>query len=123
MRSAAERYWREEAAERVAFSTVTMLGLVRVLTCAPIMGGRPVEPADAWSVLQTWLTTGPVVRLHEPEGCRARLTEMATAGLVTGRSWTDAYLAAFAIAARVRLVTFDAGFTCFSGLDLLQLAA
>lgn len=123
MRGAAERYWREEAAERIAFNTVTMLGLVRVLSSAPIMAGRPLEAADAWSVLQTWLATDHIVRLHEPEGCRAKMADMVAAGLVTRALWTDAYLAAFAIAARVRLVTFDTDFTRFGGLDLLHLAS
>ena len=37
--------------------------------------------------------------------------------LVTDRHWTDAYLAAYAHAARLSLVTFDKGFRGFPGLS------
>jgi predicted nucleic acid-binding protein len=37
--------------------------------------------------------------------------------------WTDAYLAAFARSAGLRLVTFDRGFARFSGLEVLLLAS
>jgi hypothetical protein len=37
------------------------------------------------------------------------------------RHWTDAYLAAFAKAGGLRLVSFDGDFTRFGGLDLLRL--
>ena len=35
--------------------------------------------------------------------------------------WTDAYLAAFASLAGLRMVSFDKGFTHYGGLDLLTL--
>ena len=35
--------------------------------------------------------------------------------------WMDAYLAAFALAGRYRIVTTDAGFRQFQGIDLLVL--
>jgi uncharacterized protein len=37
------------------------------------------------------------------------------------RYWTDAYLAAFAISAGLRMVTFDRDFEKFEGLSLLLL--
>jgi predicted nucleic acid-binding protein len=37
------------------------------------------------------------------------------------KRWMDAYLAAFAIAAGQRLVTFDQGFRSYAGLDVLML--
>jgi len=39
------------------------------------------------------------------------------------RQWTDAYLAAFAKAGGLRLVSFDGDFVHFDGLDLLRLEA
>ena len=35
--------------------------------------------------------------------------------------WTDSYLAAFALASKSRLVSFDGDFNCFAGLDFLHL--
>jgi predicted nucleic acid-binding protein len=42
--------------------------------------------------------------------------------VVTPRNWTDAYLAAFAVSASLRLVSFDADFKKFPGLDFLHLS-
>ncbi|HVR36533.1 MAG TPA: PIN domain-containing protein [Methylomirabilota bacterium] len=37
--------------------------------------------------------------------------------------WTDAYLAAFAIAHGTKLATFDQGFKRFAGVDLLLIGS
>ena len=42
-------------------------------------------------------------------------------GRTSPNLWTDAYLAAFANCAGLRLVTFDEGFYRFKGLDVLIL--
>jgi predicted nucleic acid-binding protein len=57
----------------------------------------------------------------EPSGCEETLLAYARAPGFAPRRWTDAYLAAFARCARLRLVTFDADFARFEGLDLLAL--
>jgi predicted nucleic acid-binding protein len=54
--------------------------------------------------------------LVEPEG----LADLVRGGL-SPRLWTDAYLAAFALAGGHRLVTFDQGFLRFPGLEVLRL--
>jgi len=51
------------------------------------------------------------------------LAELVRAELVTSGRWTDAYPAAFATVARVRLVTFASDFRGLPDLDLLHLAA
>lgn len=43
-------------------------------------------------------------------------------GVAASASWTDFYLAAYAVAGALRLVTFDRDFARFKGLDLLHLA-
>lgn len=123
MRPLAEAYWHKEAAPRVAFSAVTMLGLVRVITNAPLFGGHAVAPSDAWGVLQGWLAMEQVTYVHEPEGCRAAVDRIVAEGLVTARTWTDAYLAAFAEAAGARLVSMDGDMLRYPGLNLLHLTA
>jgi predicted nucleic acid-binding protein len=41
---------------------------------------------------------------------------------ISGGYWSDSYLAAFAIVAGMRLVTFDKGFGSVDGLDSLMLS-
>ncbi|MDP1902558.1 MAG: hypothetical protein Q8K96_19230 [Rubrivivax sp.] len=88
--AAARQYWANEAAARLHFCRVTMLGLVRLLTQPRLMG-----PAT--------------MRRYVGAGLPARLI-------------TDAYLAAFAAACGLRLVTFDRDFGRFEGLHLLRLS-
>ena len=120
-RQRAERYWRERAAARVAFNAVTMLGLVRVCSNAPLFGGVPLEPAASWAVFQGWMGFEEIVYLAEPVACRASLDGLVARGVVARRVWTDAYLAAFAMARGLRLVSFDHDFNRFEGLDFLLL--
>jgi uncharacterized protein len=47
--------------------------------------------------------------------------ELAVRETASPKLWMDAYLAAFALAGRYQMVTTDAGFRQFRGLDLLVL--
>jgi predicted nucleic acid-binding protein len=99
-----------------------MLGLVRLLTQPRVMGGGALQPAQALDVYLD-LTSRDGVGLHpEPASCEAALSEFMRPDL-PARMVTDAFLAAFARAGRLRLVTFDRDFERFDGLDLLQLRA
>lgn len=120
-RPEAEGYWRDNARETIAFCTVSMLGFVRVCSTAPVFDGRAVEPARAWEICREWMAMDHVVYHEEPESCLDVVGDFVRAGAVRGRTWTDAYLAAFAIAGGMRLVSLDRGFTQYPGLDLLLL--
>ena len=47
--------------------------------------------------------------------------DLAARGTASPKLWMDAYLAAFALAGEYRLVTTDAAYRQFKGLDLLVL--
>src|SRR5881409_3859902 len=57
----------------------------------------------------------------EPVGVERLWKELAVRGTASPKLWMDAYLAAFALAGRYSMVTTDAGFRQFRGLDLLVL--
>ena len=59
--------------------------------------------------------------LAEPAGIENVMTDWCRNGLATKRNLTDLYLAAFALAGDLRLVTFDDDFRIFPGLNLLHL--
>jgi predicted nucleic acid-binding protein len=77
----------------------------------------------AWHIYERWRALPEVVLLPEPEGVDLLLADWSQSLSLDSRDWTDAYLAAFAIAGGHRLVAFDQGFRRFAGLDLLQLVA
>lgn len=59
--------------------------------------------------------------VEEPNCLDSKLEDFATTRLISGGYWSDVYLAAFAMVAGMRLVTFDKGFRSIAGLDALIL--
>jgi len=117
----AEGYWRNEADTRLLFCRTTALGLVRVTCQQHTADGRPLSPEEAWETYLRWRNRPEVGLLTEPPGIEDVMTDWCHKGLATKRNWTDLYLAAFARAGGLRLVTFDNDFRGFPGLELLLL--
>ena len=117
----ARDYWENEAAPRSAFCRVTQLAFLRHLTNPAIMGDQVMTPSAAWAKLREFLALPEIQDLAEPPGLDAPLEEFCNLGRTSPNLWTDAYLAAFARCAGLRLVTLDHGFSRFSGLELLIL--
>ena len=114
-------YWKDEAAPVAAFCRVTQLAFLRHLTNKTIMGDQVLAPLAAWNKCGEFLALPEVRFLAEPPGLEEQLGELCRAGRTSPNLWTDAYLAAFAGCAGLRLVTFDRGFARFAGLELLTL--
>lgn len=117
----ARTYWRQSARHRLDFCRVTMIGFLRLVGNATVMGGQPLNAHESWSAYRTWRSLDAIGFAREPAGCDALLATWANNGLITPRLWTDAYLAAFARTGRYRLVSFDRDFERFDGLDWLHL--
>lgn len=118
------RWWKEEvlpASSTVFFCRVTQLGLLRLLSNDAVMGAARRSPAEAWHDYDQLLSQPPVSFLAEPEGLGERIRAHTFERERSASLWTDAYLAAFAQQAKVRLVTFDRGFRRFEELDLIVL--
>lgn len=118
----ARRYWDEEAADEIVFCRVTALALLRHLTNPHILGKAALDGAAAWQALQTWLAVSRVVMVGEPPGIDDLLESWSREMKMHTGQWTDAYLAAFAVAGQYRLVAFDADFRRYPELDFLRLS-
>lgn len=119
----ARRYWEEEAAEELAFCRVTALALLRYLTNPRILGEVALDGVSAWRALATWLATPGVRWVDEPPGLDEWLGRWSGDLDLRGGHWTDAYLAAFAVAGGHRLVAFDGDFRRYREVPLLHLEA
>ena len=93
--------------EGLAFCRVTQMGLLRLLTNASVMGGDVLASRDAWRVYQTILTDERVGFAPEPLVLEEQWKKLTSQKQPTPNVWTDAYLAAFAHSAAMRLVTLD----------------
>lgn len=122
---AARAYWAEtQAARRSApanetslwFCRSTMLGFVRLLCQPGVVGAGALPPSQSLALYQRFRNLPSVGLLPEPPESEAALATFVTARNVQPRQWGDAWLAAQASSAGVRLVTFDRDFLRF-GLE------
>jgi len=104
-----------------AFCRITQLALLRNLTNSKIMGQFVQNQMDAWKNYDLLAGDGRVVFLNEPPTLEAELRYLTQSDSPSHAVWTDAYLAAFAIASQCQLVTCDRGLDRFKTLNLLVL--
>jgi uncharacterized protein len=107
---AAQAYWQQPALPKLWFNRITMLGLVRLLSQKAVMGAAVLSAARAYEVYEYFASLPEVGFMHEPSTFGPGLQQMLASGNVTSATVTDAYLACFANATQLRLVTFDKDF-------------
>lgn len=121
------RKWLETIEEpaSVLFCRATQQALLRLLTNASVLrpyGNPPLTNREAWRVYEAFLADDRIaVQADEPVGLERLWKELAVRGTASPKLWMDAYLAAYALAGRSSMVTTDAAFRQFRGLDLLVL--
>ena len=117
---AAKRYWREAASTQLFFCRVSMLGFLRLST-QPRVLSRPLATREAWQTYRRFLALPEIQFRREPENLETIFALISQRSDLPHSLWTDAYLAAFAIADGCRLVSFDADFHRFPDLSFLHL--
>jgi hypothetical protein len=95
---------------RFCFCRFTQLGLLRLLTAEAVMGAEVLSQSEAWVVYDRWLDDDRVRLLEEPAGLETRFRARTRSKHAAPKVWADAYLAAFAEASQLTLVTFDRAF-------------
>lgn len=118
-RRAALQWFDSTAAGEVALCRLARLGALRLLCTMQVMGPDVLRPKAAMQALEALEADERIVLLHEPDGLDAVLKKLVGSCAATPNLWTDAYLAAFARVAGLKLVSFDRGFSKFAGLDFL----
>ncbi|CAN5856143.1 type II toxin-antitoxin system VapC family toxin [soil metagenome] len=111
----------------VRFCRATQQSFLRLITTAAVFsryGLQPLTNDRAWSTYETLLADDRIVfQEREPWGLDSRWKEFTARGTASPKLWMDAYMAAFARASGYRLVTTDAAFAQFDGLDLVLLGS
>jgi toxin-antitoxin system PIN domain toxin len=112
------RVWLEEVlsgSEPVGFAWPVLLAFLRLST-RPQIFARPLEPEEAFDVIEGWLAQPSALVLHPTERhlavLRGLLEPLGTAGNLT----TDAHLAALAIEHGGEVCSADTDFARFRGL-------
>jgi toxin-antitoxin system PIN domain toxin len=122
---ASARKWIEAAflgTEPIGLAWIVLLAFIRVSTRRGLLV-RPVTIADAFRLVEDWLSAHNAVVVHPGEDhtaiLRGLLEPLGTAGDLT----SDAHLAALAIEHGAELVSFDRDFNRFEGLRTVILKA
>jgi len=116
----ARDYWLKLDAPLLAFCRISMLGFLRLSTQPKVLSFTP-SMREAWNLYRQYLSDPRVVFINEPQDFETSMENLTYAPGFVHRLWTDAYLAALAVASGSRLVSLDSDFQTFNDLNFLQL--
>ena len=94
-------------AAQSVFTRFTEIGVLRLLTTAAAMDGKPLHMDQAWGAYDKLYDDDRVVFLPEPPGVEAHFRAYTSGRIASPKVWADAWLLAFADAAGGSVVTFD----------------
>ncbi|MEP6540444.1 MAG: TA system VapC family ribonuclease toxin [Bryobacteraceae bacterium] len=106
-RTSALTWWQSEATEKIAFTRLTQMSLLRLSTTAAAMNGQPLTMTEAWQAYDRLFEDDRVVIFPEPPGIETQFRQLSKASFASPKVWADAYLVAFASGHQGQLVTFD----------------
>ena len=112
------RQWFDSAVAPVCFCRVTQMAFLRLLTNPKVMGEDSLSPAGAIAVYRQLASDERVRFAPEPPNIESAWISLMSAREASGSTWTDAYLAAFALEAGFRLISFDRGMSHWPALAL-----
>lgn len=104
------------ADRRCYFCRLTQLGFLRLATNPKSNPLQVRTLSQAWIVYDDTRLDPRVGYALEPDGLENDWRQRTQLGTFSHNVWNDAYLAAFAIAGKYELVTFDKGFARYPGL-------
>lgn len=111
----------------VHFCRAAQQSFLRLITTAAVFARYGIQPLTndrAWNTYEALLADHRIVfQEREPWGLEARWKELADRNSASPKLWMDAYLAAFAQAGGYQMVTTDAAFAQFDGIDLVLLGS
>jgi toxin-antitoxin system PIN domain toxin len=91
----------------ILFCRVTQMSLLRLLTNTSVMGDEVLTSREAWRVYRTILDDARIGFAPEPFALEPDWKKLTSQDRPMPKIWTEAYLAAFARAGGMRLVTLD----------------
>jgi hypothetical protein len=112
------RQWFDSAVAPVCFCRVTQMAFLRLLTNRKVMGEDLLSPAGAIAVYRQLASDERVHFAPEPPNIESAWISLMSGRVASGSTWTDAYLAAFALEAGFRLISFDRGMRHWPALVL-----
>jgi len=105
-RKAARLWWRAAEAT-IAFTRFTQISVLRLLTTAAAMDGKPLSLDEAWRAYDRLFADERVALMREPPEVESRFRQNTRGRSASPKLWADAWLLAFAQSTDGILVTLD----------------
>jgi toxin-antitoxin system PIN domain toxin len=118
----AHRWFADVPPAGAQFCRFTQLALLRLLTNPRVMGSDTVSQAEAWRVYDRLSADARVSFVSEPVDVERFFRNLTRSSHPETHQWSDAYLAALAIARDMTVVSFDQGFQRMRGAHSLILS-
>jgi toxin-antitoxin system PIN domain toxin len=103
----AARRWWQAADATIAFTRFTEISVLRLLTTAAAMDGKPLSINQAWRAYDRLFADERVGFMPEPPEVEKPFRQNARGLAASPKVWAEAWLLAFAQSADGILVTFD----------------
>ena len=116
------RWFDSLTAGEAVLCRFVQLALVRLLGNRTIMQQHTLSASAAWDLIEELMLDERLAFAAEPSLIEGVLPKLLNYSVPANKLIGDAYLAAFSIAAKMRLLTFDKGFLQFRGVDIELLA-
>lgn len=117
-RNAAQVWW-EATDATIAFTRFTQISVLRLLTTAAAMDGKPLSMNEAWRAYDKLFADERVGLLTEPPEVEKSFRQNSRGRTSSPKVWADAWLLAFTHSADGMLVTFDRALAARSARCLL----
>jgi toxin-antitoxin system PIN domain toxin len=101
------RVWWDNTEGIIAFTRFTEMAVLRLLTTAAAMNGKPLTMDAAWRAYDRLFEDDRVAFLPEPDDVESDFRELARGRAASPKLWADAWLLACARAGGGLVVTFD----------------
>jgi len=105
-RASASAWWNQ-AVGVIAFSRMTQISVLRLLTTSATMGGKPLTLTKAWSTYDKLYSDSRVAFLPEPPDLELEFRKRSTSEAASPKVWADAFLVAMALGHQGQIVSFD----------------
>lgn len=103
----AKEWFDRASEEQFFFCRFTQLTVLRLLTTETVMGEDVRNMSQAWDLWDKIWADSRIAFLPEPENIETELRAHTRMSSRSPKVWADGYLLSFAIAAGLKLVTFD----------------
>lgn len=102
--------WFDKEEDSLALCRVTQMALLRLISNPAVTGKDVLSRRAAWETVERLMADPRVRLLEEPDGLETLWKAFSRRDDASHLLWTDDYLAAFAGASGLELVTLDGGF-------------